>query len=160
MQFQQDTMLDWKIMAFESAKIDTARQAYMVTVLWTGLDRFGQVWTGLDRFGQVRTGLDKSEQVWRTISSSTMSRTLSTLGLPHNLHAVFLSYLAQNSTTLHNGGNSSSWHCSRRKVCTGRKCNFSSAHFLALYIVAKLSISRVWMCRFTRIRRKTKKFWL
>ena len=50
-------------MAFESAKIDTARQAYMVTVLWTGLDRFGQVWTGLDRFGQVRTGLDKSEQV-------------------------------------------------------------------------------------------------
>ena len=44
--------------AFESAKKGIAQRSYMVTVLWTGSDRFGHAvstslyrWTGSDRFG-------------------------------------------------------------------------------------------------------------
>ena len=43
MQFEQDRTQDGRIRAFESAKSDIARREYMVTVLWTGSDRFGQV---------------------------------------------------------------------------------------------------------------------
>ena len=38
-----------KIRAFESSKNDIARRAYMVTILWTGSDKFGQVWTSQNR---------------------------------------------------------------------------------------------------------------
>ena len=55
------------------------------------------------------------------------------------------------------GGNSPSSRFNWRKVWTGVKCHFSSAHRHNQYVVGKLSISRVWMWNFTRIRRKTKK---
>ena len=69
-------------------------------------------------------------------------------------------YLAQNSTTLGNDGNSASSRFSWRQVWTGVKCNFSSAHLHRPYVVGKLSISQVRMSNFTRIGRKTKKLWL
>ena len=40
------------------------------------------------------------------------------------------------------------------------KCNFSSPHHHVQYIVRKLSIRRVRMWNFTRIKHKTKKLWL
>ena len=57
MQFQQERTSNRRIRAFERAKNDMALRVYMVTVLWTGSDRFGR----------VRTGLHKSEQVWTAI---------------------------------------------------------------------------------------------
>ena len=113
----------------------------------------GQVRTGLDRFGQVRTGV-------RRYFSSTMSRTLSKFGPPLNLRAVFLAYLARNSTTLRIGGNSASSPFNWRKVWTGVKCNFSWEHFRKRYIIRKLFLSQVRMWNFTRIGPKTKKLWL
>ena len=55
------------------------------------------------------------------------------------------------------GGNSPSSRFSWRKVWTGVKCHFSSAHHHNQYVVGKLSISRVRMWNFTQIGRKTKK---
>ena len=51
----------------------TARRAYMVTALWTGWDRFGQVRTGVKYY-----------------FSSTVSRTLSKFGLPPKPACSFL----------------------------------------------------------------------
>ena len=58
---------------------------------------------------------------------------------------------------IRSGGNSASSCFNWRKVWTGVKCHFSSAHHHNQYIVRKLSISRVRMWNFTRIQRKTKK---
>ena len=113
----------------------------------------GQVQTGSDRFGQVRTGV-------KHYFTSTVSPTLFQYGPPPNLRAVSLPYLARNSTTLQSGGNSPLSCFNWRKVWTGVKCNFSSAHHHNRYVVGMLSISRVQMCNFTRMWRKTKKLWL
>ena len=45
--------------SIRKCKNDIARRACMVTALWTGSDRFGQVRTGWDRFGQVWTSPNK-----------------------------------------------------------------------------------------------------
>ena len=58
---------------------------------------------------------------------------------------------------IRSGGNSPSSRFNWRKVSTGVKCHFFSAHHHNQYVVGKLSISRVWMWNFTRIRRNTKK---
>ena len=55
------------------------------------------------------------------------------------------------------GGNSPSSRFNWRKVWTGVKCHFSSAHHHNQYVVGKLVISWVRMWNFTRIGRKTKK---
>ena len=108
----------------------------MVTVLWTGSDRFGHA---------VSTSLH---------------------GLPPNFtHALKIclgSFLSpfRPARLIGSGGNSPSscfnWH----KVWTGVKCNFSSAQLHDQNALGKVSISRVRMWNFTRIRRKTKKLWL
>ena len=110
-----------------------AQTAYMVTVLWTGSDRFGHA---------VSTSLH---------------------GLPPNFtHALkiclgrFLSPFPS-ARLIGSGGNSLSSCFSWRKVWTGVKRNFSSAQLHDRYVDGKLTISRVWMWKFTRIRRKSKK---
>ena len=113
----------------------------------------GLAHTSSDKFGQVRTGVKR-------YFSSTVSRTLSKFGPPPNPRAVFLAYLARNSTTLWSGGYSASSRFNWRKVWTGVKCNFSWEHFQKRCIIGKLSISRVRMWNFTRLGRKTKKLWL
>ena len=122
----------------------TARRAYMVTVLCV----------------HVRTSLGKSEQVWSTIFPQPWVARSSYLAHPTNLRAVFLPYLARNSTTLRSGGIRASSRFSWRKVWTGVKCNFSSAHYHVRKIVGKLSIRRVRMWNFTMIGPKTKQLWL
>ena len=47
MQFHQDRTQDRRIRAFESAKNDIARRVYMVTVLYVGPEKSGQVRTGV-----------------------------------------------------------------------------------------------------------------
>ena len=108
----------------------------MVTVLWTGSDRFGHA---------VSTSLH---------------------GLPPNFtHALkiclgrFLSPFLS-ARLIGSGGNSPSSRFSWRKMWTGVKCNFSSAQLHDRYVDGKLPISRVRMWNFTRIRHKTKKLWL
>ena len=105
----------------------------MVTVLWTGSDRFGHA---------VSTSLH---------------------GLPPNLTHTLKIHLGRflspfrPARLIGSGGNSPlsrfSWH----KVWTGVKWNFSSAQLQDWYVDGKLPISRVRMWNFTRIRRKTKK---
>ena len=63
-------------------------------------------------------------------------------------------------TLLWTGGNSASSRFSWRKVWNGVKFNFSSVHHQERKVYGKLSISRVQMCNFTRMRHKTKKLWL
>ena len=105
----------------------------MVTVLWTGSDRFGYA---------VSTSLH---------------------GLPPNFtHALKIclgSFLSpfRSARLIRSGGNSPSSHFSWRKVWTGVKWNFSSAQLHDRYVDGKLPISRVRMWNFTRIQRKTKK---
>ena len=108
----------------------------MVTVFWTGSDRFGH-----------------------TVSTSLYE-------LPPNFtHALkiclgrFLSPF-RSARLIGSGGNSPSSCFSWRKVWTGVKCNFSWAQLHDRYVNGKLPISRVRMWNFTRIRRKTKKLWL
>ena len=107
--------------------------------------------------GQVRTGSDKLEQVWSTIFPLVWVAHSPNLAHPPNLRAVFQPYLARNSTTLWNGGNSLSTRFNWLKVWTGVKCNFSLPHLHLLYVMEKLSISQVRMWNFTRIRCKIKK---
>ena len=108
----------------------------MVTVLWTGSDRFGYA---------VSTSLH---------------------GLPpnftHTLKICLGRFLSpfRSARLIGSGGNSPSSCFSWRKVWTGVKCNFSSAQLHDRYVDGKLPISRVRMLNFTRIRRKTKKLWL
>ena len=104
------------------------------------VDRFGQVWS---------CSFDISARIATKLHTRTKN-------LPGKR---FLSPF-WSARFIRRGGNSPSscfnWH----KVWTGVKCNFSSAQLHDRYIVRKLSISRVRMWNFTRIRRKTKKFWL
>ena len=88
------------------------------------------------------------------------SHGLQILPTPQNLRSGICRYLARNSATLPNGGNRASSCFSWRKVWTGVKCNFSSAHHHVWKTVGKLSISRVLMGNSTGIRPKTKKLWL
>ena len=115
----------------------------MVTVLYVGPDKSGQVRTGVKYY-----------------FSSTVSPTLFKFCPSPNLCAVSYPYLARNSTTLRSGGISASSRFSWRKVWTGVKCNFFSSHQHVRKIVGKLSIRRVRMWNFTRIGPKTKKLWL
>ena len=108
----------------------------MVTVLWTGSDRF----------------------------SYTVSTSLH--GLATNFTHALKIYLGRflspfrSARLIGSGGNSLSSRFSWRKVWTGVKCNFSSAQLHNRYVDGKLPISRVRIWNFTRIRRKTKKLWL
>ena len=108
----------------------------MVTVLWTGSDRFGHA---------VSTSLQ---------------------GFPPNFTYALKNFLGkflspfQSARLIGSGGNSPSSRFSWRKVWTGVKCNFSSAQLHDRYVDGKLPISRVRIWNFTRIRRKTKKLWL
>ena len=110
----------------------------MVTVLWTGSDRFGHA---------VSTSLH---------------------GLPpnfthtHTLKICLGSFLSpfRSARLIGSGGNSPSSRFNWHKGWTGVKCNFSSVQLYDRYTVGKLSISRVRMWNFTRIQRKTKKLWL
>ena len=121
----------------------TAQRAYMVTVLCTGQDRFGQVRTG-----------------GKYYFSSTVSRTLSKFGLPPKPACSFLTVPRSKLYDHPKCGNSFSLCFNWRKVWTGVKWNFSSAHLHGSYVVEKLSFSRVRMCNFTRVGPKTKKLWL
>ena len=116
----------------------------MVTVLWTGSDRFGHA---------VSTSLHGLPPNFTHTHTHTHTHTLKIcLGR-------FLSPF-RSARLIGSGGNSPlscfNWH----KVWTGVKCNFSSAQLHDRYTVGKLSISRVRVWNFTRIRRKTKKLWL
>ena len=107
----------------------------MVTVVWTGWDRFGHA---------VSTSLH---------------------GMPpnfthtHTLKLCLGRFLSpfRSARLIGSGGNSPSSRFSWRKVWTGVKCNFSSAQLHDRYADGKLPISRVRMWNFTRIRRNTKK---
>ena len=119
----------------------------MVTVLWTGSDRLGQVWTSQNRCEALFFFSCESHavQIWptpRTCVQFSNRTSLETL------------------RTLRSGGNSASSRFNWRKVWTGVKCNFSWEHFPKRYIIRKLSLSWVWMWNFTRIGPKTKKLWL
>ena len=108
----------------------------MVTVLWTGSDRFGYA---------VLTSLH---------------------GLPPNFTHALKIYLGRflspfrSARLMRSGGNSPWSRFSWRKVWTGVKCNFSSAQLHDRYVDGKHPISRVRMWNFTRIGRKRKKLWL
>ena len=87
-------------------------------------------------------------------------------GLPPNFtHALkiclgrFLSPF-RSARLMGSGGNSPSSRFNWRKVWTGVKCHFSSAHHHNQYVVGIFSIGRVRMWNFTLIGRKTKKLWL
>ena len=99
------------------------------------------------------------------LSVCVWKRTVSTSlhGLPPNFtHALkiclgrFLSPF-RSARLIRSGGNSASSRFNWRKVWTGVKCNFSSAHHHNQYDVEKLSINRVRMWNFTQIGHKTKK---
>ena len=108
----------------------------MVTVLWTGSDRFGYA---------VSTSLHGLQPNFTDALKICLGRFLSPF---------------RSARLIGSGGNSPSSRFSWRKVWTGVECNFSSAQLHDRYVDGKLPISRVWMCNFTRIRRKTKKLWL
>ena len=114
----------------------------MVTVLWIGPNKSGQVRTGVKYYFPHR---------WVPRSSN----------LAHPQTCVQLSNRTSfNSTTLRSGGISASSCFSWHKVWTDVKCNFSSPHHHVRKIVGKLSIKRVRMWNFNRIGPKTKKLWL
>ena len=102
----------------------------MVTVLWTGSDKFGHA---------VSTSLH---------------------GLPpnftHALKVCLRKFLSQfrSARLIGSGGNSALSRFNWRKVWTGVKYNFSSAQLHDRYTVGKLPISRVRMSNFMRIGRK------
>ena len=125
-------------------KNDIARQAYMVTVLRTGSDKFGQVWTSQNRCEALFFLNRESHAVQIWPSPQT--------------YVQFSNRTSLNTTTLRSGGNSTLSHFSRRKVWTGVKCNFSLAHHQVRNVIGKLSISRVRMWNFTSIGPKTKSY--
>ena len=108
----------------------------MVTVLWTGLDRFCYA---------VSTSLHGLPPNFTHALKICLGRLLSPF---------------RSARLIGSGGNSPSSCFSWRKVWTGEKCNFSSAQLHDRYVDGKLPISRVRMGNFTRIRRKTRKLWL
>ena len=112
-----------------------ARRAYTITVLWIGSDRFGHA---------VSTSLHGLPP------NFTHTHT-------KNLPGKLLKPIFRPARLIRSGGNSPSSRFNWHKVWTGVKCNFSSAQLHNRYTVGKLSISRVRMWNFTRIRRKTKK---
>ena len=105
----------------------------MVTVWWTGSDRFGHA-----------------------VSTSPH-------GLPPNFTHALKNCLGRflspfwSARLIGSGGNRPSSRFNWRKVWTGVKCNFSSAQLHNRYVVGKLPISRVPMWNFTWIWHKTKK---
>ena len=139
MQVLQDSTLDERIIAFESAKMtlrdERTRSLYCE---------------------QVRIGLDKSEQVWSAIFPQPWVAHSPNWAHPKPA----CRFLTVPRSKLNNPPKwwkqRFNWH----KVWNGVKCNFSSAHFQKRYVVGKLSISWVRMCNFTRIGPKTKKLWL
>ena len=108
----------------------------MVTVLWTGSDRFGHA---------VSASLHGLPPTFTHALEICLGRSLSPF---------------RSVRLIGSGGNSPSSRFSWRKVWTGVKCNFSSAHHHNQYVVGKLSISRVRMWNFTQIGRKAKKLQL
>ena len=95
--------------------------------------------------------------VWKPSVSTSLH------GLPPNFtHALkfclgrFLSTFRP-TRLIRSGGNSPSSRFNWRKVWTGVKCHFYSAHHHNQDVVGKLSISRVPMWNFTWIESKTKK---
>ena len=108
----------------------------MVTVLWTGSDRFSYA---------VSTSLHGLPPNFTHARKICLERFLSTF---------------RSARLIGSGGNSPSSRFSWCKVWTGVKCNFSSAQLHDRYVDGKLPISRVRMWNFTRIRHKTKKLWL
>ena len=124
----------------------TVRWAYIVTVLWTGSDKIGQVWTSPKRCAALFF-LNRESHAVQIFAHPKPS-------------CSFLTGPCSKRYDPQGGGNSLlsrfNWH----KVWTGVKCNFYSPHHQKQYIVGKLSISRVRMCNFTRTGRKTKKLWL
>ena len=115
----------------------------MVTVLWIGRDKSGQIRTGVKYY-----------------FSSTVSPTLFKFGPPHKSACSFLTVPRSKLCHPRSGGISASSRFSWRKVWTGVKCNVSSPHHHVRKIDRKLSIRRVRMWNFTRIGPKTKKLWL
>ena len=110
----------------------------MITVLWTGSDRFGY------DFSTSLHGLQPNFTHTHTLKIC-LGRFLSPF---------------RSARLIGSGGNSASSRFSWRKVWAGVKCNFSSAQLHDRYVNGKLPISRVRMWNFTRIQRKTKKWWL
>ena len=108
----------------------------MVTVLWTGSDRFGHA---------VSTSLHRLPPNFTHRVKNCLGRFLSPFW---------------SARLIGSGGNSPSSRFSWRKVWTGVKWNFSSAQLHDRYVDGKLPISWVQMWNFTRIRCKTKKLWL
>ena len=108
----------------------------MVTVLWTGSDRFGHA---------VSTSLHGLPPNFTHALKICLVRFLS------SFDQLDLSEVVE--TALHHA--SGGVRC--ELVWTGVKCNFSLAQLHDQYVVGKLPISRVRMWSFTRIRRKTKK---
>ena len=127
-------------------KNDIALRAYMVTVLRTGSDRFGQVWTSQNRCEALFFLNRESHavQIWPTPKPACSFLTVPRLKLDDPLK-----WWKRPSSRFN-------W-CN---VWTGVKCNFSWEHFQTRYIIRKLSLSRIWMWNFTRIGPKTKKLWL
>ena len=113
-----------------------------------------------------RTSSLRCEQVWTSQNRCEVLLAFfatSLHGLPPNFtHALkiclgrFLSTF-RSARLIGSGGNSPSSRFIWRKVWTGVKCHFSTAHHHNQYVVGKLSISRVPMWMFTWIWRKTKK---
>ena len=108
----------------------------MVTVLWTGSDRFGHA---------VSTSLHGFPPNFTHALKNILGRFLSPF---------------RSARLSRRGGNSPPSRFSWHQVWTGVKCNFSSVQLHDRYVVGKHLISRVRMWNFTRIRRKTKKLWL
>ena len=108
----------------------------MVTVLWTGSDRFGYA---------VSTSLHGLPPNFTNALKVCLGRFLSTF---------------RSARLIRSGGNSPSSRFNWRKVWTGMKCNFSLAQLHDRYVIRKLPISRVRMWNFTRKGRNTKKLWL
>ena len=122
----------------------TARRAYMVTVLWTGSDRLGQVWASQNRC-EVLFFLNHQShavQIWPTPKPACSFLTVLCMKLYDTPK-----WWKQCFVTL-------------QLVWTGVKWNFSSAHHDKQNIIGKLSIRRVRIWNFTRIGPKTKQLGL
>ena len=118
----------------------------MVTVLRTGSDKFWQVSTSQNPC-EVLFFVNREShavQIWPTPTPAC-----SFLTVPRSKLYDSPKWWKRISSRF-------SW----RKVWNGVKCNFSSVHHHVRNTVGKLSIRRVRMWNFTRIRPKTKKLWL
>ena len=112
----------------------TVRRVYMVTLLWTGLDRFRQVWASQNRC-EVLFFLNRESHALQ------IRPTPKTCVQFSNCTSKVVETAFRHASS---------------KVWTGVKCKFSWAHLQGPYVVEKLWISRVRMWNFTRIGRKAK----